>query len=101
MKSLLAWGAALCLSAPAAAQAPKLERFTVVADGHPLAVWARRAEHPRGTILLVHGRTWSSLPDFDLQVPGESRSVLAALAAKGFAAYAVDLRGYGATPHDR
>jgi pimeloyl-ACP methyl ester carboxylesterase len=84
----------------APAQLPTLEHFTVVADGHPLALWARRPAQPRGAILLVHGRTWSARPDFDLQVPGESRSVLAALAARGFATYAVDLRGYGATPRD-
>ena len=86
------------------AQAPKappsLERFTVTADGHALAVWARRPSAPRGAVLLVHGRTWSSRPDFDLQVPGLQRSVLASLAAHGYAAYAVDLRGYGETPRD-
>jgi pimeloyl-ACP methyl ester carboxylesterase len=65
-----------------------------------MAVWARRPAGPRGAVLLVHGRTWSSRPDFDLQVPGLKRSVLASLAAQGFAAYAVDLRGYGETPRD-
>jgi pimeloyl-ACP methyl ester carboxylesterase len=72
----------------------------VLSDGHPLAVWARRPATPRGVVLLVHGRTWSSRPDFDLQVPGMNRSVLTSLAAQGFAAYAVDLRGYGETPRD-
>ncbi|HEY3933968.1 MAG TPA: alpha/beta fold hydrolase [Gemmatimonadales bacterium] len=88
--------------APARAQdaAPRLEHLTVTIDGEPLAVWARRPQHPRGAILLVHGVTWSSRPDFDLQVPGESRSVLAGLAARGYAAYAVDLRGYGGSPRD-
>ena len=86
---------------PLGAQAPVLEHFTVAADGHPLALWARRPARPKGAILLVHGRTWSGLPDFDLQVPGEARSVLASLAAQGYAAYAIDLRGYGATPRDR
>ncbi|WDS35295.1 alpha/beta fold hydrolase [Pseudoxanthomonas sp.] len=73
-------------------------------DGQSLAVWSRVPAQPRGAILLVHGRTWSSLPNFDLQVPGEatdSRSVLAALAKAGYAAYALDLRGYGATPRQR
>jgi pimeloyl-ACP methyl ester carboxylesterase len=65
-----------------------------------MAVWARRPATPRAAILLVHGRTWSSRPDFDLQVPGMKRSVLADLAALGIAAYAVDLRGYGETPRD-
>jgi len=84
--------------APAAPRPP--ERFTVQSDGHPLAVWARRPAAPKGTILLVHGRTWSSRPDFDLQVPGLQRSVMVSFAAQGFAAYAVDLRGYGETPRD-
>lgn len=72
-------------------------------DGQTLAVWSRVPAQPRGAILLVHGRTWSSLPNFDLQIPGEprdSRSVLAALAQAGSAAYAVDLRGYGGSARD-
>lgn len=76
------------------------ERFTVPSDGHAIAVWARRPAQPKGSILLIHGRTWSARPDFDLQVPGMQRSVMASLAARGFAAYAVDLRGYGETPRD-
>jgi pimeloyl-ACP methyl ester carboxylesterase len=75
-------------------------RFTVRSDGHPMAVWARQPPSPRGVVVLVHGRTWSSLPDFDLQVPGLQRSVMASLSAHGVAAYAVDLRGYGGTPRD-
>ncbi len=101
MKLIQVVALAVSLVARAAAQGPALEHFTVTADGHPLAVWARRPAAPRGAILLVHGRTWSSLPDFDLQVTGESRSVLANLAARGYAAYAIDLRGYGSTPRDR
>lgn len=90
----------------ATAQAPRgdalkpPDRFTVNSDGHPMAVWGRRPASPKGAILLVHGRTWSSRPDFDLQVPGLQRSVLTSFAAQGFAAYAVDLRGYGETPRD-
>lgn len=76
------------------------DRFTVQSDGHPMVVWARRPASPRGTILLIHGRTWSSRPDFDLHVPGLQRSVMTSLAARGFAAYALDLRGYGDTPRD-
>ena len=76
------------------------ERFTVPSDGHPMAVWARRPASPRGAILLVHGLTWSTRPDFDLQVPGLQRSVMASLAAQGIAAYGIDLRGYGETPRD-
>ena len=84
---------------PAPPSAP--ERFTVQSDGHPLAVWGRRPTTTvKGTILLVHGRTWSSRPDFDLQVPGLQRSVMISFANQGYAVYAVDLRGYGETPRD-
>jgi pimeloyl-ACP methyl ester carboxylesterase len=75
-------------------------KHTVQADGHAMALWEKRPAQPKGTILLVHGQTWSSLPDFDLQVRGEHRSLMDALAAKGYAVYAIDLRGYGATPRD-
>lgn len=77
------------------------ERFTVRAhDGLELVVWGKVPPHPRGAVLLVHGRTWSSIPDFDLQVPGAGVSLMDDLAAHGFATYAVDLRGYGATGRD-
>ncbi len=83
-----------------AAASGRLEQFTVMADEHPLALWAREVRRPRGVIVLLHGRTWSALPDFDLQVPGEQRSVMRALNAAGFSAFALDLRGYGKTPRD-
>jgi pimeloyl-ACP methyl ester carboxylesterase len=92
--------AAVLTVAPRAQPVSGPERFTVPSDGHPMAVWARRPEAPKGSILLVHGRTWSSRPDFDLQVPGMQRSVMMALASRGYAAYAIDLRGYGETPRD-
>ena len=85
----------------AAFAAPKLEQFTVPADdGLRLALWAREVPKPKGVIVLVHGRTWSALPDFDLQVPGEQRSVMQSLNARGYSAFALDLRGYGKTPRD-
>ena len=96
----LAAVALLLVAPPVRAQSPALEHLTVTVDGHPMAVWARRPAHPHGAILFVHGRTWSARPDFDLQVPGEPRSVLEKMAARGYAAYAVDLRGYGGTPAD-
>lgn len=93
---------ATCAIQVAASQAGSTqpERFTVISDGHPLAVWARRPAAPTATVLLLHGRTWSSRPDWDLQVPGIGRSVMQALATRSIAAYAVDLRGYGGTPRD-
>ena len=69
-------------------------------DGHSLAVWSKLPARPRAVMLLVHGRTWSSRPDFDLQAPGEELSLMDGLVAMDIAAYAVDLRGYGATPRD-
>lgn len=92
----------LGLTASIAAQTPRpAEKHTVLSNGHPLAVWSRTPANPRAVLVLVHGRTWSSRPDFDLQVPGLQRSVLSSLAAQGVAAYAVDLRGYGDTPRDK
>lgn len=69
-------------------------------DGHPLAVWSKRPEQASGAFVLVHGRTWSGLPDFDLQVDGEHLSLMDRLVERGYAAYAVDLRGYGGTERD-
>lgn len=91
--------AASTRAAPAAPVEPA--RMTVTADdGFQLAMWRKAPRQPRRSVLLVHGRTWSGRPDFDLQVPGESRSFMDALVAQGYAAYAIDLRGYGATPRD-
>jgi len=80
--------------------AADLERHTVIADGHPLALWEKSAPGATQAILLVHGRTWSALPDFDLQVEGEDLSLMDGLVAAGYAVYALDLRGYGETPRD-
>jgi pimeloyl-ACP methyl ester carboxylesterase len=77
-----------------------LQRHTVEVDGHPLAVWEKSPPDPWGTILLIHGRTWSSLPDFDLQVVGEELSLMDGLTAEGLSTFALDLRGYGETPRD-
>ena len=81
-------------------QAAEAIRHTVQADGHPIALWEKSAAGADEAILLVHGRTWSALPDFDLQVDGEDLSLMEGLVAEGYAVYAVDLRGYGETPRD-
>ena len=73
---------------------------TVEVDGHPLRVWEKAPVVPRSRMLLVHGRTWSSRPDFDLQVAGESLSLMDGLVERGVRTYAVDLRGYGESPRD-
>ena len=77
-----------------------LLKHTVLSDGHPMAVWEKKADNAKGLILFVHGRTWSSVPDFDLQVEGEDLSLMDGMLAQGYSTYAVDLRGYGGTPRD-
>jgi pimeloyl-ACP methyl ester carboxylesterase len=89
--------------APASANAStgvELVRHQVQVDGHAFAIHHKSGPQPRNVIVLVHGRTWSAVPDFDLQVPGERRSFMDGLVTEGFATYAVDLRGYGGTPRD-
>jgi pimeloyl-ACP methyl ester carboxylesterase len=90
----------------AAATLPSTPEALVVKadDGHELRLWAlspvgERSEHR--AIVLVHGRTWSSLPDFALRVGDDtSLSLMHALASRGVAVYALDLRGYGGTARD-
>ncbi|KAL7544993.1 hypothetical protein ACHAWF_008362 [Thalassiosira exigua] len=93
-----------------------LVRHEVVADdGHPLRLYSRdprasRAGEAPGTlggrgrsILLLHGRTWSSQPVFDLRTSDDDvarQSTLQSLADLGFSAYAMDFRGFGETPRD-
>ncbi len=98
---VLALGAVTPASGQSAVPARTLVKHDVVVDGHHLTVWQRKGAAPRATkVLLIHGRTWSSLPNFDLRVPGEERSFMDALGTAGLDVYAIDLRGYGATPRD-
>jgi alpha-beta hydrolase superfamily lysophospholipase len=90
----------LCTNQPALGQGPVLQHHTVEVDGHPMAVWEKSPPDPWGTLLLLHGRTWSSLPDFDLQVPGEELSLMDGLVSEGVSVFALDARGYGGTPRD-
>jgi pimeloyl-ACP methyl ester carboxylesterase len=109
--SSLAWFVALLIgglsSAPAWSDSPasgaapgKPIAHEITVDGHPLRIWEKSAAEPRSRVLLVHGRTWSTLPDFDLQVSGESVSLMDGLVARGSAVFGVDLRGYGETERD-
>jgi pimeloyl-ACP methyl ester carboxylesterase len=88
---------------PALADAP--EPLSVKAsDGHELRLWAllpAGEQKQRRAIVLLHGRTWSSVPDFALRVGDDvSLSLMHALARRGVAVYALDLRGYGGTARD-
>lgn len=99
---VLACGPSAPVETPAPAETPAPERasHTVDVDGHPFAVWSRHPADADAVVLLVHGRTWSTLPDFDLQAPEEELSLMEGLAEAGIGAYGVDLRGYGGTPRD-
>jgi pimeloyl-ACP methyl ester carboxylesterase len=93
-----------CASSPLTERMPEqvgaLQKLAVEVDGHTFALWTRQIAHAKGSVLLLHGRTWSALPDFDLKVPGEQRSVMIALNRQGYTTYALDMRGYGSTPRD-
>ena len=100
-----------------------LDHYMVYAkdDGHPLLVYGIQSEHlhsqnnpmdttatTRKPILLLHGRTWSSVPVYHLlggpnikqQGSHESRSLMEALLAKGLQPYCMDFRGFGGTHMD-
>jgi len=85
------------------ALATTLDKEIVFSQGHPMTVWHKSntdEKTNKGVILLLHGRTWSALPDFDLQLKGERLSVMEHLVALGFDVWALDARGYGGTPRD-
>lgn len=90
----------LVLASAALAQGKSATKHVVMTDGHPMAVWEKSVDNPKGVILLHHGRTWSSLPDFDLQVEGEELSLMDGFNERGYSVWAMDARGYGETPRD-
>ena len=100
MTRTLTMAAVLLLAFTTFAGEAQLRRHTVTSDGHPIALWEKSAAGAQEAVLLVHGRTWSALPDFDLQVEGEELSLMDGLVDEGYAVFAVDLRGYGETPRD-
>ncbi|MEO8335386.1 MAG: alpha/beta fold hydrolase [bacterium] len=106
-RSLIVAAAVLVAAPPVShaqtATAQRVQRQDVVADdGHHLALWSTRPTgQPKGEIVLLHGRTWSALPNFDLHAPGQKVSVMEALADLGYAVYALDQRGYGQTARDK
>ena len=80
-------------------------------DGHMICVYekAPRSSEVKGTILLIHGRTWSSLPVFDLnyesmdangKLQTVNLSTMDQLVSKGIRVFAIDLRGFGGTTRD-
>lgn len=56
----------------------------------------------KGTVLFVHGSSMASQPTFDLRVPGRPHSsVMDWFAERGFAAWSVDMEGYGRSDKKR
>lgn len=78
-----------------------IERQTVVVDtpeGRLAAYCVRPAAPPAATALFVHGRTFPSVPDFDLQIDGadgSSFSFMEYLARRGIHSWCFDHRGFG------
>jgi len=77
-----------------------LIRHNVELNGHPFAIYEKRADASAEIIVLIHGKTISALPNFDLQHDSKNISLMDAFVAKGFTTYAIDLRGFGNTPRD-
>lgn len=71
-----------------------------VAGGELFAWSVRPANHAGGpTAVFVHGKTFPSVPDFDLQVPGaaQTHSYMEYLARRGVHCWTFDHRGFGAS----
>lgn len=65
-------------------------------DGLKIALYEKRPKAPYVNvrpILLIHSATFSSLPEYDLQV--KDYSLMDFLAGEGVHVFAVDIRGYG------
>lgn len=83
-----------------------LDQYTVLSkdDDHPIAVYGIQSHtiNPKlKPILLLHGRTWSSVPVYHLMGnTNESRSLMEALLERGLHPYCMDFRGFGGTHHD-
>lgn len=89
-----------------------LDVYTVHAkeDGHPLTVYGIGNEDPTPDdhiLLMLHGRTWSSVPVYHLlggpasaKKGNESRSLMEALYDNDIKVYSMDFRGFGGTPPD-
>src|SRR5262249_12064878 len=88
--------AAAWVAASAAGASPP-DRLVAKADGHDLVIWSRLPARPKAAVLLVHGRTWGARPAFGFDSQSVSRSMLRSFVAAGYAAYAVDLPGYGSS----
>ena len=89
----------------------KLHTVPASTDSHPLTVFSLQStessldDSEKVPILLLHGRTWSSLPVYHCSPssssPSDNRSILHSLSSKNFVPYALDFRSFGLTPSDK
>jgi pimeloyl-ACP methyl ester carboxylesterase len=89
-----------------------LDVYSVPAKGdeHPLTVYGIKSSEPSpddNILLLLHGRTWSSVPVYHLlggpaheKKGKESRSLMEGLYQRNIQPYTMDFRGFGGTPAD-
>ena len=61
-----------------------LIRHNVELNGHPFAIYEKRADASAEIIVLIHGKTISALPNFDLQHDSKNISLMDAFVAKVF-----------------
>jgi len=100
-------GLALLVALPAVAQGAKIVKMDTQIDavdpGIRLFVREKRAEGAHATddntILFVHGATFPSTPDFDLQY--RDYSWADRLAAQGYVVYMFDKRNYGFSSREK
>lgn len=98
-----------------------LDVYTIYSNDdqkHPMSLYGIHSNNnqeeirKRRPILLLHGRTWSSVPVYHLlggqdqkTIDGgnnnKSRSLMEALYNQGLQPYALDFRGFGGTPSDQ
>lgn len=72
----------------------------VLSNGLKIYLWEKYHKNfdktfkqSRKIVLLVHGKTWSGKPDFDLQI--RDYSVMDFLARNGYDVWSIDIHGYG------
>lgn len=98
---------ALCTALPAAAQSPRIvkadTRLEALDPGIQLFVREKKAEGARATedntVVFVHGATFPSTPDFDLQY--KDYSWADRLASQGYVVYLFDKRNYGFSSREK
>ena len=78
----------------------ELQSETYVVDGHSIRVWKRSCKNPSATVVLIHGRTWSTRTVYDLETLEGDRSLMKNLSQNSIETFGIDLRGYGETPRD-